>query len=84
MNTNFYILIVTTMIKRSLTLMAVFIIILVGFIKKYNIALVAKSGIAKFIDTKDIISPAELYKNVLSEDMRGLICVQFLGAYNIF
>lgn len=84
MNTNFYILIVTTMIKRSLTLMAVFIIILVGFIKKYNIALVAKGGIAKFIDTKDIISPVELYKNVLSEDMRGLICVQFLGVYNIF
>lgn len=72
------------MTKRSLTLMAVFMIILVGFIKKYNIALVAKGGIAKFIDTKDIISPVELYKNVLSEDMRGLICVQFLGVYNIF
>ena len=84
MNTNFYILIVITMTKRSLTLMAVFIIILVGFIKKYNIALVAKGGIAKFIDTEDIISPVELYKNVLSEDMRGLICVQFLGVYNIF
>ena len=71
------------MIERSLTLMTVFIIILVGFLKKYNVALVAKGGIAKFIDTKDIISPVELYKKV-ELYMRGLLCVQFLGSYNIF
>ena len=72
------------MIDRSLTLMVVFIIILADFLKKYKIALVAKGGIAKFIDTKDISSPVELYKKVLSEDMRGLFCVQFLGLYKIF
>ena len=34
--------------------------------------------------TNDILSPFDLYENFSSTDARGLVCVQFLAALNVF
>ena len=76
------------MTERWSTPTTVFIIILVGFLEIITfcklLVSVLKGRVPNFIDTKDIISPLELYKKFLSEEMRGLLCVQFLAALNIF
>ena len=50
----------------------------------YNLVHVPKGGAPNFVDTKDVILSLMLYKNFLSEDMRGLLCVQSPAALNIF
>ena len=37
-----------------------------------------------FVRTEDKISPTDLYKNILSKNMFGLVGIQFLAAFNIF
>ena len=49
-----------------------------------NLISVPQGEAPKFIKSTNIISPLALYGKYLSEDMRGLLCVQFLAALNIF
>ena len=49
-----------------------------------NLISVPQGEAPKFIKSTNIISPLALYGKYLSEGMRGLLCVQFLAALNIF
>lgn len=54
------------------------------FLGNYNLTPFPKGSVPKFIKTKDIILPLAFYQRFLTEDMWGLLCVQFLAAFNIF
>ena len=45
---------------------------------------VPRAPIPRFIDTNDVLSPRILYENYVGRDMRGLVSLQFLAAFNRF
>ena len=45
---------------------------------------VPRGDIGKFIKAKGIISPQAIYQQFVNKNMRGVLCVQFLAAFNIF
>ena len=45
---------------------------------------VPRAPIPSFIDTNDVLSPCDLYESYVGRDMRGLVSLQFLAAFNRF
>ena len=45
---------------------------------------VPRAHIPSFIETRDVLPPLALYETYAGRDMRGLVSVQFLAAFNIF
>ena len=45
---------------------------------------VPRAPIPSFIDTNDVLSPGDLYESYVGRDMRGLVSLQFLAAFNRF
>ena len=49
-----------------------------------ELATVPQADILKFIETKDFIFPAVLYQKFNNGHSQGLVCTQFMAAFNIF
>ena len=45
---------------------------------------VPRAPIPSFIDTNDVLSPRDLYESCVGRDMKGLVSLQFLAAFNRF
>ena len=45
---------------------------------------IPRAPIPSFIDTNDVLSPRDLYESYVDRDMRGLVSLQFLAAFNRF
>ena len=45
---------------------------------------IPRAPIPSFIDTNDVLCPRDLYESYVDRDMRGLVSLQFLAAFNRF
>ena len=45
---------------------------------------VPRARIPSFIEARDVLSPLAHYETYVGRDMRGIVSVQFLAAFNIF
>ena len=49
-----------------------------------KLTIVRTGNIPSFVKSSNVISPSELYKRFKSGDTRGLVCVHFLAALNVY